>query len=98
MTPKICQGELLITRQYDIRLTNIYIPNNDEDYRSSLESDLMEAVYLIIVDLQSDFLLGGNAFDSSPEGDTGIQYLVDDDEKQIITTALNLRVRYRETF
>ena len=93
-----CQGEILISRGYDIRLTNIYVPNNDETYRGSLESALMEDLFLILTAIQADVLLGGNAFDSIPEGDTGIQYLVDEAQEQIITTALTLTVRYRETF
>jgi len=97
-TQNFCQGELLVTRQYDIRLTNTYVPNNDESYRGGLESALMEDMHLVLIALQSDILLGGNAFDSIPDGDTGIQYLIEEDEEQIITTALSLRVRYRETF
>ena len=93
-----CQGEILISRSYDVRLTNIYVPNNNETYRGSLESALMEDLFLILTAIQSDVLLGGNAFDSIPEGDTGIQYLVDEAQEQIITTALTLNVRYRETF
>src|SRR6056300_545303 len=65
-----CQGEILISRQYDIRLTNVYVPNYDENYRNSLESGLMEDLYLVLVAIQGDVLLGGTAFDSIPDGDT----------------------------
>lgn len=97
-TSNWCQGELLVTRDYDIRLTNNYVPNYDEEYRDDLESDLMEAIYTLFISLQADVYLGGLAFDSFPAGDTGIQYLVDESEKQEITTAINFQVRYRETF
>lgn len=97
-TSSFCQGELLISRQYVIRLTNDYVPNMDPDFREGIELALMESIHLLIVALQADFELGGNAIDAMPTGDSGIDYLISEDGKQEITAALNVQVRYSENF
>jgi hypothetical protein len=97
-TENFCQGKLLISRQYTIRLTNDYVPNMDPDFREGIELTLMESIHSLIVAIQADFELGENAIDAMPTGDTGIQYLISEDGKQEITAALDVRVRYSENF
>lgn len=97
-TQNFCQGELLITRQYDVHLTNIYVPSHDETHRDLLEAAIMESAFTILEDLQADVQLGGLAIDTSPTGDTGIQYLVDNEsQEQMITVTIGLSILYSET-
>lgn len=93
-----CHGELIINRQYTIRLTNDYVPNMDADYRENIETTLMESIFTMTKAVLADKSMGGLSFDVIANGDTGIEYLLSENGKQEITAALNVTVRYTERF
>jgi hypothetical protein len=98
LTNNFCPGqEIILNRQYDIRLTYEYVPNYDESYREDLESELINSSILVVKAVYADTTLAGVCIHAQFIRDTGIQYLVNESEEQALTMALTFEVGYSET-
>lgn len=98
ITGNFCYGQdILLTRQYDIRLTYEYVPSYDENYREDLESDLVDKSLLVIKGVYADNTLGDTCISALFIKDTGVQYLIGEETtEQAITIALGFEVSYSE--
>lgn len=92
---EICQGFIRIRRQFQIILTNVYMPNFDADYREGLENSLMDDHFLIVSALEKDPTLTGENINSFYASDGGLEYLIDD-RKQFIIVVITVSVDYIE--
>lgn len=90
-----CQGWIRIRRQFQIILTNVYLPNLDADYRESLENSLMDDEFKILAALERDPTLTGENIRSNFTVDNGLEYLIDD-RKQFIICVITASVDYIE--
>jgi hypothetical protein len=91
-----CIGTIMVTRQFQIVLTNLYTPNMDANYREGLENSLMNDEFAVIAALEESVTLAGNAVSSRFILDNGLGYLIAESGKQYIVIVITCSVTYEE--
>lgn len=88
-------GQMRIRRQFQVVLTNMYVPNLDADQREGTENRLLDDQFAFIAAVERDVTLTGVAISSSYSFDNGLEYLIDD-RKQFIIVNMTITVEYYE--
>lgn len=88
-------GAMRIRRQFQVVITNIYMPNMDADYREGLEDSLIDDQFAFIAAVEKDPTLTGDAITSRFSFDNGVEYLIGD-QKQFIIIVMTITVDYYE--
>jgi hypothetical protein len=87
-------------REFSIILVNrLTATINDRTQRAAAEKALIEDGYTLIKALMNDLTLSGVATDTSYEGQSGIEYVIDKDgTERFISIALSVLIKYQDTY
>ena len=91
---------LTLSRSFQILLVNkLTTTINNTDQRRALEKAVIDDGYTLIKALMNDITLSEVAVDARYQGQSGIEYLTDDNgTEQFLTINLDVSIAYQETY